>query len=445
VISEVRPHTSARSWQARLPLFYGWIIVALGFFTAFFSIGMTWAAGLFAVPMQQELGWSRSAFFFAVSLRGWMGIVVAPLVGGYLDSRNGARVLAVLGGLLSSVTLMLIGGVSAVWQFVLLFGVLGGIAQTATSGISVAIVPKWFVRQRGLAVSVSTMGGGISAFVLPPLVAGIDDAYGWRGGWVVMGALAFLFATLPALLLRRQPEDVGLLPDGGRAPPVSTAVTAPADDGSFTLQQAMRTSTFWLLMAGVSIGALSNNGVPANITSMFVDRGLAFETAAAGLVAYGLASTLAKLGWGWLANRLPIRTALLLLSGYGLLAMPSIFLLPAGMAQAPLVYGFLVGSFVGAYVPLHGLVWVAYFGRRHVGAISGAGRPLGIAMLSGSPFLFAFTRDLTGSYAFSIVLTTAAIAVCGACLFLVRPPKPIGGRSDHGTVKDAREAQPTQA
>jgi hypothetical protein len=66
VITDARPHAGTRSWQARLPLFYGWIIVGLGFSTAFFSIGLTWAAGLFAVPMQQELGWSRSAFFCAV-------------------------------------------------------------------------------------------------------------------------------------------------------------------------------------------------------------------------------------------------------------------------------------------------------------------------------------------------------------------------------------------
>jgi MFS family permease len=207
----------------------------------------------------------------------------------------------------------------------------------------------------------------------------------------------------------------------------------------------MHTSTFWLLMVGVSIGSLSNNGVPANITSIFVDRGLAFETAAAGLAAYGLASTLGKLGWGWLANRLPIRTVLLVLCSYGILAMPSIFLLPAAMEQAPLVYGFLVGSFVGAYVPLHGLVWVEYFGRRHVGAISGAGRPLGIALISGSPFLFALTRDLTGSYALSIALTTAAIAVCAVCLFLVRPPQRAPIPSEDGTAEGAKEARPTQS
>ena len=63
-----------RPWQVRLPFFYGWIIVGIGFIASVFSIGLTWAAGLLAVPMGAELQWSRSAIFFAVSLRGWLGI-----------------------------------------------------------------------------------------------------------------------------------------------------------------------------------------------------------------------------------------------------------------------------------------------------------------------------------------------------------------------------------
>jgi sugar phosphate permease len=424
VVTEARRQALAGTWHARLPFFYGWVIVGLGFVSACFGIGLTWAASIFAVPMQQDLGWSRSAIFFAISLRGWMGIVVAPLVGGLLDRRHGARLLALTGGLLSCVTLALIASVDSAWQFGLLFGVLGGVAQTAQSGISVAIVPKWFIRQRGLAVSLSTMGGGVAAFIMPPLIAALNEAYGWRTGWVVVAGLAFVFATLPMVLLRRQPEDVGLLPDGATTPPASAGSTGrTAADDSFTLQEALHTSAFWLLMIGVSIGSLASNGVPSNLTGIMVDRGLPFELAASGLVAYGIASIFAKVVWGWVANRLPIRTTLLLLTAYGIVALPAILIMPAGLGTAALGYGLLVGFFIGAFIPLHQLVWVSYFGRAHVGAISGFGRPLGIALISGGPFLLAFTRDLSGSYATGILITTAAVLVCAVCLYLVRPPR----------------------
>lgn len=424
MIAEARQQPVTPNWYARLPVFYGWIIVALGFVSACFGIGLTWAAGILALPMQQDLGWSRSVIFFAISLRGWMGIVVTPLIGGYLDRRDGARLLALGGGLLSSVTLALIAGVQAAWQFALLFGVLGGIAQAAQSGISVAIVPKWFIRRRGLAVSLSTLGGGMAAFIMPPLITTLHGSYGWRAGWIAVAGLAFVFATLPMVLLRRQPEDVGLLPDGATAP-ASAAGRAPRPpmDDSLTLKQAMHTSTFWLLMLGVSIGSLASNGIPSNLTGIFVDRGLPFEVAASALVAYGVASILAKIMWGWLANRLPIRTVLLLLTAFGALALPSVLILPATMGVAALSYGLLVGFFVGAYIPLHQMVWAVYFGRAHVGAISGVGRPLGIALISSGPFLLAFTRDVYGSYAVGILITTAAVLICAACLYLVRPPR----------------------
>src|SRR5215213_4036600 len=113
-------------WQGRLPFFYGWVIVALGFFTSFFGIGLTWAASIFSVPMRDELGWSRSEIFFAVSMRGWIGIVASPIVGRYLDQRNGVRIMTLIGGVMNATSLLLISQVNSQWQFLLLFGVMGG-------------------------------------------------------------------------------------------------------------------------------------------------------------------------------------------------------------------------------------------------------------------------------------------------------------------------------
>jgi sugar phosphate permease len=410
-------------WQARLPFFYGWIIVGLGFFTAFFGIGLTWAASIFAVPMQDDLGWSRSIIFLAVSLRGWMGIVVAPIVGRQLDRRHGARILAVIGGALNTVSLIAISQVTAPWQFILLFGVLGGVAQSTTGGISIAIVPKWFVANRGSAVSISTLGGGLAAFTMPLMLAPLNEELGWRASWAVVGVLAFVFAGLPAIFLRRQPEDVGLLPDGEKAhsnQPASRPSRAAAER-SYTLKEALGTSTFWYLMVGVSVGSLACNGVPANVTNMFVDRGFALEAASSALVAYGIASILAKVAWGGIANRFHLRTVMIVLCGYGAIATASFVFMPESLGSVALGYGFLVGFFVGAYVPLHGLVWAVYFGRGNVGAISGTARPLGIILISSGPLLLAGTHDLFGSYTPGLLITSAALLVCVWCMYMARP------------------------
>ncbi len=409
-------------WQARLPFFYGWLIVALGLFTAFFGIGLTWAASIFAVPMREDLGWGNSAFFFALSLRGWMGIVVAPVVGPYLDRMHGIRTFTVIGGLINVSSLLLISAVEAEWQFILLFGVMGGVAQACQAGTNV-IVPKWFIRKRGLAVTLASAGGGFAALILPPILIALDASIGWRGGWLVIALLAFLFSALPVIFLHRQPEDIGLLPDGEKAAVDGRPAAPRREEESYTPREAVRTRTFWLLMVAVALGALAANGIPANLTNLFVDRGLEFDVAATALVAYGVASMVAKLVWGWLANRFHLRTVLLLLTAYGVLAVPSILLVPESVGSPALVYGGLAGFYVGAYIPLHFLVWAAYFGRVHVGAISGLGRPLSAVSLSGGPFVIAFARDVFGDYSFGLLLSAAAIAAAFVCLYFVRPPR----------------------
>jgi predicted MFS family arabinose efflux permease len=430
-----------QSWQARLPFFYGWIIVVLAFFSSFFGIGLTWAASIFAVPMREELGWGNSAFFFAVSLRGWMGIVISPFVGPYLDRKDAVRVLTFVGAMINVVSLVLLSAVDKEWQFVLLFGVVGGVAQACQAGLTV-IVAKWFIRQRGFATTVSTMGGGLAALLLPPLLIALDGAVGWRPSWIVVAALALAFSALPVIFLRRQPEDIGLLPDGDRAAPAGESRRARVQDEevSFTRAEAVRTSTFWILLGGMSIGALSANAIPSNIANMFTDRGLAFDVAAGALVAYGIGSILAKFAWGWLANRLHLRKVMLLLTGYGMVVIPSVLLIPSSVGTPALAYGFLIGFYVGAYIPLHFLVWAVYFGRAHVGAISGIGRPLGSVLLSGGPFMMAFTRDVFGSYTAGLLICAAAVAVAFISLCFVKPPKRSQGERVTETMAARAEA-----
>jgi predicted MFS family arabinose efflux permease len=407
------------------------VIVALGFFGSFFGIGLTWAASIFAVPMQDDLGWSRSEVFLAVSLRGWIGIVVSPFAGAYLDRGQGARVLALFGGSLNAVSLLLTSQVEQAWQFMALFGLMGGIAQTAQGGMGMAIIPKWFIARRASAVLISTLGGGLAALAFPLLLAPLNDGFGWRSGWVVIGVLALMFSALPALLVRRQPEDIGLLPDGVRH---ADGARRAEPEISFTRDEAMKTRTFWLLMAGVSLGSVACNGVPTNATNMFTDRGFALDTASGALVAYGLASISARVVWAKLVDNFHLRTVLLILSIYGALVMPVFLVIPDSFGKLALGYGALVGFFVGAYIPLHSLVWAAYFGRAHVGAISGAARPLGIIFLSSSPFLLASTRDLFGSYAVGLLLTSLALVLCAICLYFTRPNQLARSRDQSAAV-----------
>jgi cyanate permease len=428
----MHPSVDSRAWQLRLPFFYGWIIIAVGFMASAFGVGLTWAAGLLAVPMTAELHWSLSAYFFAVSLRGWLGIGVTPLVGPYLDRPSGARLLTVTGGVLNTIGLALTPLIDREWQFIMLFGILGGVGQAFQGGIWVAIVPKWFVRRRGVAVAISTVGNSVAAVLLPPFVAILTGVGSWRLAWLALGILSLLLGTLPALLLRRQPEDLGLLPDGGAKPPSAMArpegepfLSGSVTEGpalrsvqSVTRAEAVRTNAFWILVVGIGIGSLVNNGIPASFAPIFVDRGFPFEVAAGALAWYGLASGAGKMAWGWVVDRVSVRKTMLIVTAFGAVALSSILVAPQ---IGPYAYAFLSGAYIGAYFFLSQLVWSEYFGRAHVGSISALGRPLGMLAGASGPFLLAFTRDLTGSYDLGIWLNALSAALCFVALLLVRP------------------------
>jgi cyanate permease len=176
-------------------------------------------------------------------------------------------------------------------------------------------------------------------------------------------------------------------------------------------------------MFGVAIGSLACNGVPTQVTTMFTDRGFTLEVASAALVAYGIASVGARFFWARIIDRYHLRTVLMVISLYGAFAMSSFILIPDSIGRVGLLYGGFVGFFVGAYVPLHGLVWAVYFGRAHVGSISGAARPLGIILISSGPFLLATSRDVFGSYAPGLLITSAALLICATCLYFAKPPQ----------------------
>ena len=411
-------------WQARLPFFYGYAIVAIVFLQGFVSSAPLWSTGVLSVPMQDDLGWSRSSIFAAITVR-TLGAAVGGLVlGRYLDVSGGARALAAIGGMFATVGLCLVSLVQEPWQFMLVFGVFGGLLGSGPSFLIIgAVVPKWFVRKRGQAVATSTMGTGLAAFVLPPLVNLVADSYDWRSAWLALGAMTAALAVLPALFLKTQPEDVGLQPDGDRDERAQMGKTglqgaARVAEVSFTAGQAWRTRTLWLLVAMAVFGSLSPTAYPVNLVQVYVGMGFSASTAAAAFSGYGLVSFLGRYFWGFLADRLHIRLTLLVIAVYSGISLTSILILPG---QTALVAGAIAGLGLGGWVGLNQVVWADYFGRAHLGAISGITRPFITISSATGPLLIAALADISGSYTVSVLVMAASWWFCALFLLLVRP------------------------
>lgn len=416
------PHTAPPPWQHRLPFYYGYLMVAVAYVLAFANAGQMWSFGVLSTSMEHDLGWSRSMLFGALTVRGITQGLVAPIIGRLADQRSGVRPVLAASGLLSALSVFLIAGMTEPWQFVLLFGVMGGAAGAGQGFVMGAVVvPKWFIRKRSSMVAFTSMGGATSLLLLPPLVGMLAAAEGWRPVWHWLAVLSLLAGILPPLLVRRQPEDIGLRPDGD--PPATGTVaggapSTPPADASMTLQQALKGRNFWLLTLGTALGSLPMTAATVAIPPLLLDRGLTPELAATGMSGFGLASFAVRFLWGPLADRHHIRTVLIAISLVCTLVTLSIFALPG---QFSVAYGAVLGFGIGGYVGLYQAVWAAYYGRRHLGSIAGVTQPFVTFVMASGSVLLAAIRDATGSYDMGIILFAAAWLSCGLLLFAAKP------------------------
>lgn len=406
-------------WPAKLPFFYGWVIVALSFVMGFITAGAFWATSVIAVPMRDDLGWSLSSIYLGLTMRMLIGAAGIFFLGRIADLKHGARALAIIGGVLATLSLVGVYYVQEQWQFIALYGVVGGFSVAGAGFLILsAVVPRWFLRKRGRAMAFATMGSGAAAFVLPPLLALVLEAAGWRGTWVFLGVLTGLFTIVPSFLVWRQPEDVGLEPDGGIEPVPTGQIVAVQYVRDYTRSEAVRTPLMWVLVFALATASLSPNGVPSTLVPMFIDKGHTTETAALGFSIYGLFSMLARFFWGFLAERCHIRTVIISIGLFSAVSMPLLIFMSG---NAALLYAAFAGFGIGGLIGTNSLVWPAYFGRRHLGSIVGVSRPFETAVMASGPLLMAQSFDRTGGYTFGLWAMAVSWLLCAGAMFLARP------------------------
>ena len=424
-----------QSWQARLPFFYGWVIVVITFVMGFMTAGAFWATSVIAVPMRDDLGWSLSSIYLGLTIRMLVGAGCIVVLGRFADLKHGARTLAIIGGVLAALSLAGVSYVNALWQFLALYGVVGGFSVAGAGFLIMsAVVPRWFFRKRGRAMAFATMGSGAAAFVLPPLLAFVLELVGWRGTWVFLGVLTAVFTILPALLVWRQPEDVGLEPDGGIEPIPANRAAAVQHVRNYTLREAVRTPVMWVLIFALASASLSPNGVPSTLVPMFIEKGHSTQAAALGFSIYGLFSMLARFFWGFLAERYHIRTVIIGIGLFSAVVMPMLIFMEGNVA---LLYAAFAGFGIGGLIGTNSLVWPAYFGRSHLGAIVGVSRPFETAVMASGPLLMAQSFDRTGGYTFGLWCMGLSWLLSAGALLLARPPRQVDPSTEAARPQEA--------
>ncbi len=204
--------------SARLPFFYGWVVLACLCCAGFARQGGATATfSVFVEPLTREFGWSRTAISGAASLGGVLAALLSPLIGPLLD-RHGSRAALCLAVLGTGIAALLLSLTQSLPVFYLLFCIARlNWASPFELGIY-STLNNWFVARRPLANSIATVAQ-MAGLVAMPLVAQLAmRGHSWRAGWIAIGLTVLAVGFVPVwLLLVRRPEDLGLLPDNAAA------------------------------------------------------------------------------------------------------------------------------------------------------------------------------------------------------------------------------------
>jgi len=389
----------------RLPIYYGWVVVAVVFVTMAICVNARTAFSLLFPPILDEFGWERGVTAGAFSFGFIVSAALSPLLGRLMDHR-GPRFVMELGVAATSAGLLLATFAGQPWHVYLTLGLLVGAGTTFTGYTGQALfLPNWFVRRRGLAMSIAFAGVGFGSIVLLPALQTFVERNGWRAGCSLLGVVALLVLVPLNLLLRRRPEELGLAPDGDAVTPAAASarrvnVVDPAWAAvDWTLSRAIRTARFWWIAVAYFTGLFSWYAVQVHKATSPTETGFSAQEAAWALGAVSLAGVPGQIGLGWLSDRVgreivwAIGSAGFCITYVALLALPSHPSIPMlytmVIAQGALGYG--LSSVVGA-IPAE------IFEGRHYGSIFGTLMVSALAGGAAGPWLMGVVHDRTGNY-----------------------------------------------
>ena len=422
----------------RLPFYYGWLVVAVVFVTMAVGVNARTAFSLLYPPILAEFGWERGVTAGVFSFGFFLSALLSPLFGRMMDS-HGPRTVTLIGIAAIAAGLVLAGWSREPWHFYMTLGALVGAGSVCLGYSCQALfLPAWFVRRRGLAMSIAFAGVGIGSIVLLPLLQLLIDRYGWRIACIALGLFALLLLSPLALLLRRRPEDIGLQPDGhtGTAGAAAAASHAYVIDHAWvaiewTLGKAMRTTRFWWLALGYFFGLFGWYLVQVHQTKYLVEVGFSASDAAWALGWVSFAGVPGQIALGQLSDRIG-REIVWTIGSFGfLLTYLALLLLPSMPSMPLLVFMVLAQGLLGYGVTsVFGAIPAEIFEGRHYGSIFGMLMLVSISGGAVGPWVAGMIHDQTGSYAwaFWIAIASGFVSVFAIWQAAPRRVRAVAGR-----------------
>ena len=414
-------------------VFWGWFVVAGAFAILSISYGSKYCFGIFVKPMFTEFQWPMSAISLAASINLFM-YAAGGVLSGWLLDRMAPKWIMTIGSLITAAGFVLTTFASTPIQLYLTYGVLCGLGA---SGIGVVVanssVGKWFVRKRGVAVGIASMGIGLGTMLLTPLAGYIVKYYDWRNGFITFGVLVFVIGVgLSQILMgKTNPEAYGLQPDGDARREKPTGLSTDHRVPVVSLMPVLIDRRFWILVVCFSMAIMAEMMAFVHQVTYAVGYGIDKIAAASSVGAIGIASIFGRFFFGWLSDRLndPKYAACL---GFIVMAVGMFILMKTTTVTQLFVYALFFGFGYGSLAPMMPILLADRFGRYVLGAVYGwlTFFAVGFGGACG-PILGGLIYDTSGSYAGAWLLNLVILLLVAMLILTLRRG---GGTNQSGSL-----------
>ncbi len=369
-----------------------WLSV-LGAFLVSSGSGLGGALSLFYLPIGADLGFSQASISVFVSIMSLCGIVSQPVVGRIMSRHSRRlRLIAFCGAAVGLICYLWLSICRELYQFYIGGVIMGFLLPVVGALYGATVATHWFAKKRSVAIAIVAVGSSAGTVIYSQLARFFIEHSGWRSAYLAMGVAIAIITVIGALLISPPPEFLGMKPYGWEE--MSTGETQLK---GFTLQQALKSSSFWLFAVATFFGSAYVMGIQQSIMPMLqVDFKLTAGLAATMMSVYSIVCGGAKPIMGIIFEKYGVKRTIVLMGILICSALLVLVLASGSVAAMIAMIVFGVGNMFGTVI-MASYVAEAY-GNRANSAILGYMNIAFSIGVSVGPVMVGRIYDVTSSY-----------------------------------------------
>jgi len=405
--------------------FYGWYVAIACSLLMMVGVGVGYyGLPIFLKPLKDAHGWSTAQVSWAPAIYFCVSGLTAAIVGPYVD-RYGPRRFMLIGSLINGASAAMIGIVNELWQLYVVYFVFA-VAFGMSSNIAVnAILARWFIRRRALAMSISFTGVSLGGVILAPIASRLIDVGGLELATPILGALVII-TSIPVIIgvIVFDPREVGMLPDGdtaASAPPPAQQALLATQMRTWTRAEAVRTIGFWGILVAFLLVLIAQTGYVVHQVTFLEDR-LGSRSAAAftiSVTAFG--SIIARLAVGIFADNVDRRLLTVIL--FVVQATAILLIIHTDSIAATWALTLVFGLTIGNVYMMQSLLVGEIFGMVSFGTVFGLISLAGQVGSGLGPIGVGIIHDATGGYTVPFTITAALTYLAAVAILFARPAR----------------------